>query len=81
MPFDSKHLASLTDAQRAQLLADPELAEAFEAGVTPFLPKPVGVCWSGMTGETWVPVEAVFHIAECEIRWARRAAKAERRAA
>lgn len=73
MPTAPHHLAALTEAQRAELLADPELATAFEAGLAPYAPKPVGVSWSGLSGETWVPVAAVFANAQRTVRWARQA--------
>lgn len=77
MPIAPQYLAKLTDDQRAQLAADPELAATFEAGLEPFLPKPTGVCWSGMQGDVWVPVSAVFGNAVRTVRFGRR----ERRAA
>jgi len=69
-PITARYLADLTADQRAQLSADPELRTAFEAGLEPFLPKPVGVSWS-MPGERWVPVRPVFENALRKVRWGR----------
>lgn len=72
MPTSPAHITDLTEAQRSRLETDSELRAAFEAGVAPFLPKPVGVCFSGMQSETWVPVQACFDNAERAVRFARR---------
>ena len=71
MPIPARHLAALSDAQRARLETEADLRAAFEGFATPFLPQPQGVCWSGMSGDVWVPVQACFENAERSVRMER----------
>lgn len=71
----SPYLSQLTPDQRAQLAADPVLAEAFEACAQVWLPKPQGACWSGMSSSDPLPVHTIFANALIAVRSVRQASR------
>lgn len=75
MTIPAACLAALTPDQRAQLAADPVLAEAFEASAQVWLPKPQGVCWSGMSSSDPLPVHTIFANALIAVRGVRQASR------